>query len=606
MKEPKDPKEVIERIRKIGFGIGFDTKNATEDIKDALEFHKGFVKNASRLAKEIHTKNPHFLFELIQNAEDNEYKVHTPTIKFIIDSSRFIIQNNEKGLEGKNARALCSIGDSTKTNKALGYIGEKGIGFKSVFMVANKVQIYSNSFQFAFNYDESNPETMIIPEWINEIPDFVDPTQTNIVLYLKPGIRNEITEYIEEIHPSILLFLKKLKVIEVEENDENRVKRMKRYEKDGIVEVIYNERKSHWKVIKKLFNIPQDIHEERRNDVNETEIILAFPLKGDHSLEASKEQFVFAYLPIREYGFKFIIHADFLLPITREDIIKDNKWNEWLRDSIIEVFLDAVREFKNDENLKYSFYNYFPLKEEVKEDFFLPVVEQIYEKLKEEACILTKTNKWKRPSGVLIGDDKIQEIVTNEDLQKFFGKEYLSDKIKAKKQVLQKLGVNDFSIDDLIKCLENKEWIKNQNEEWFAKLFNYLSKKKLSDEKLERLRSLEIIKLENGEFTSINDDTIFFPLKKERKEIYGFENELRVIKKEIVDNILKQEKEERDKILEFLEELGLKRADPYTIIEEHILPAYEMGEWKQKDSKVLVGYVKYIKDKLDRYEKESD
>ena len=153
---------------------------------------------------------------------------------------------------------------------------------------------------------------------------------------------------------------------------------------------------------------------------------MAFPLKGDYSPDTSNEQFVFAYLPIREYGFKFIIQADFILPITREDIIKDNKWNKWLRDSVIEVFLDAVRKFKNDENLKYSFYNYLPL-EEIKDDFFLPVVEQIYGKVKEEACILTKTNNWKRPSEVLIGDGEIKEIVTNEDLKKFFGKEYLSD-----------------------------------------------------------------------------------------------------------------------------------------------------------------------------------
>jgi len=598
-----EPNQVIEKIRKIRFGIGLDTKNLTEEQRAALEDKGRILKDSSKLAKEIHTKNPHFIFELIQNAEDNEYEGHTPTTKFIIDSGRLIIQNNEKGFEKKNVWALCGIGETTKT-KALGYIGEKGIGFKSVFMIANKVQIYSNGFQFGFNYDESNPVTMIIPEWIDEIPDFVDPTQTNIVLYLKPEIRNEISKYIEEIHPSLLLFLRKLKVIEVEEKDENKVKRMELHEKDGIVEVIYNERKSYWKVIKKLFEVPQDIDEERRRDVSETEVILAFPLKEDHSPDTSNEQFIFAYLPIRKYGFKFIIQADFLLPITREDIIKDNKWNEWLRDSFIEVFLDAVREFKNDENLKYSFYNYLPLKEEIKDDFFLPVVEQIYERLKEEACILTKTNNWKRPSEVLIGDDKIKEIVTNEDLQKFFGKEYLSDKIKAKKQVLQKLGVNDFSIDDLIKCLENKEWIKSQNEEWFARLFNYLSKKKLSDEQLERLKDLDIIKLENGELTSINKGAVFFPL--ERKVIYDFEDELRIIKKDIIDIVSEQKKEEKDKILEFLRRLGLKQAHPYEIIENHILPVYESEEWKQKDSRTLLGYIRYIKDNIDKYERESD
>jgi len=598
-----EPNQVIEKIRKIRFVIGLDTKNLTEEQRAALEDKERILKDASKLAKEIHTKNPHFIFELIQNAEDNEYEDRTPTIKFIIDSGRLIIQNNEKGFEEKNVLALCGIGGTTKT-KALGYIGEKGIGFKSAFMVANKVQIYSNGFQFGFNYDESNPVTMIIPEWINEIPDFVDPTQTNIVLYLKPEIRNEISKYIEEIHPSLLLFLKKLKAVEIEEKDENKVKRVERYEKDGLVEVVYNERKSYWKVIKKLFEVPQDIDEERRRDVSETEIILAFPLKEDYSPDTSNEQFVFAYLPVRKYGFKFIIQADFLLPITREDIIKDNKWNEWLRNSIIEVFLDAVKEFKNDENLKYSFYNYLPFKEEIKDDFFLPLVKQIYEKLKEEACILAEANKWKRPSEVLIGDDEIKEIVTNEDLQKFFGKEYLSDKIKAKKQVFQKLGVNDFSIDDLIKCLENKEWINNQNEEWFARLFNYLSKKKLSDEQLEQLKDLDTIKLENGELTSINKGAVFFPL--ERKAVYGFEDELRIIKKDIIDVVLEQKKEEKDKILEFLKRLGLKQAHPYEIIENHILPVYESEDWKQKDSRTLLGYIRYIKDNINKYERESN
>ncbi len=596
-------KKVIEKIRKIRFGIGLDTKDLTEAQRAALKDKERILKNASKLAKEIHTRNPHFVFELIQNAEDNKYEENIrPKIRFIISSDWLVIQNNEKGFEEKNVWALCGIGETTKT-KALGYIGEKGIGFKSVFMIANRVQIYSNGFQFGFNYDESNPVTMIIPEWIDEIPDFVDPAQTNIVLYLKPEIRNKISKYIDEIHPSLLLFLKKLKVIEIVEKGK-KVKRMELHEKNGIVEVIYNGKKSYWKVIKKLFKVPQDMDEERRRDVSETEIILAFPLKEDYSPDTSNEQFVFAYLPVREYGFKFIIQADFLLPITREDIIKDNKWNEWLRGSIIKVFLDAVREFKNDENLKYGFYNYLPLKKEIKDDFFSPVVEEIYKELKKEACILTKTNKWKKPSEVLTGDDEIKEIVTNEDLQKFFGKEYISDKIKVKKQVLQKLGVKNFSINDLIKCLENKEWIENQNKEWFAKLFSYLSKKKLSDEQLERLKNLEIIKLENGELTSINKGTVFFPL--ERKSVYGFEDELRVIEKAIIDIVSKQDKEERDKILEFLKRLGLKQADPYEIIESHILPVYESKGWKQKDPRTLIGYVKYIKDNIDKYERESD
>jgi len=605
-----EPKQIVEEIRRERFGIGLDTENLPSDIKAALEDKKEILKEASKLAREIHTKNPHFIFELIQNAEDNEYdKNSIPIIKFIIDSDRLIIQNNECGLEKENVWKLCSIGGSTKT-KALGYIGEKGIGFKSVFMVSDKVEICSNGFQFQFWHSKENPlwekwehATMILPEWINEVPDFIDSKQTNIVLYLKPEIRNEISKYIEKIHPSLLLFLKKLKVIEVEEKDRNKIKKIKLHEKDGIVEIVYEECKTYWKVIKKLFKVPQDIDEERRRDVTETEIILAFPLKEDYSANTSEEQYVFAFLPIRKYGFKFIIQADFLLPITREDIIKDNKWSKWLRDSIIEVFLDAVGKIKNDEKLKYSFYDYLPV-EEVKDAFFSPMVKQIYEKFEEEECILTEANRWKKPSEVLIDDEEIKKIITNDDLQKYLGKEYLSEKIKAKKQILNRLGVKDFSINDLIKCLKNIDWIKKQNVVWFANLFRYLSKKKLSDKQLERLKNLHILKLENGELTSVNKGIVFFPLKK--KVVYGFENELRMIKKDIIDIVSKQEKEEKDKTLEFFKRLGFKQADPYEIIENHILPVYESGDWKQKDSRTLIGYISYIKDNIEKYEKEGN
>lgn len=50
-----------------------------------------------------------------------------------------------------NVRAICSTGESTKTNTS-GYIGEKGIGFKSVFKAASKVHIQSGPFSFFFEH----------------------------------------------------------------------------------------------------------------------------------------------------------------------------------------------------------------------------------------------------------------------------------------------------------------------------------------------------------------------------------------------------------------------------------------------------------------------
>ncbi len=50
-----------------------------------------------------------------------------------------------------DVRQICHTGKSRKKEKP-GYVGEKGIGFKSVFQIASRVQIQSNAFSFSFDY----------------------------------------------------------------------------------------------------------------------------------------------------------------------------------------------------------------------------------------------------------------------------------------------------------------------------------------------------------------------------------------------------------------------------------------------------------------------
>ena len=54
---------------------------------------------------------------------------------------------------------------------------------------------------------------------------------------------------------------------------------------------------------------------------------------------------MFAYLPLRSYGFRFIIQGDFEVPSSREDVDKDKSWNQWLREEIPQLFVDALSIF---------------------------------------------------------------------------------------------------------------------------------------------------------------------------------------------------------------------------------------------------------------------
>ena len=62
-------------------------------------------------------------------------------------------------------------------------------------------------------------------------------------------------------------------------------------------------------------------------------------------LQKLPPQNVFAYLPLRSYGFRFIIQGDFEVPSSREDVDSDKSWNQWLREEIPQLFIDALLVF---------------------------------------------------------------------------------------------------------------------------------------------------------------------------------------------------------------------------------------------------------------------
>ena len=55
-----------------------------------------------------------------------------------------------------NVRAICNISRSTKSRDTAGYIGNKGVGFKSVFKITATPIVHSNNWHFKF--DSNDPE----------------------------------------------------------------------------------------------------------------------------------------------------------------------------------------------------------------------------------------------------------------------------------------------------------------------------------------------------------------------------------------------------------------------------------------------------------------
>ena len=122
-------KQIINDIRQEQFGIGLEFGEQEMKLIEVHREREG--RSLQRLSNELYSKDSHFVLELIQNADDNDYPerymesnaVEKPTAAFIVEHDKITILNNEKGFSERDIRALCDVGKSTKGIHRKGYIG---------------------------------------------------------------------------------------------------------------------------------------------------------------------------------------------------------------------------------------------------------------------------------------------------------------------------------------------------------------------------------------------------------------------------------------------------------------------------------------------------
>ncbi|KAK7756613.1 hypothetical protein SLS62_001450 [Diatrype stigma] len=287
------------------------------------------------LARNLYSKDVRFIFELLQNADDNKYSRarnagSVPFASFAVYRDRIIVECNEDGYTEQNLRALCNVGQSSKTG-AQGYIGEKGIGFKSVFKVAGKVHIQSGYYSFCFKHRRGQSGMgMISPEW-EEPPELLQGPLTRTTLFLHDEIdevhggtqRQNIVDQLNQLQPAMLLFLRNLKQINIRFYDDEDIMTSSvilsiNHPQEGnrrILEkteinnegTLYTRQKYH--VTKRTVRgLPRNENREYSPQEEESRafanalVTLAFPLSED-DIPVIEPQDVFAFLPVRHVGF---------------------------------------------------------------------------------------------------------------------------------------------------------------------------------------------------------------------------------------------------------------------------------------------------------------
>ncbi|CAJ1377697.1 unnamed protein product [Effrenium voratum] len=304
-----------------------------------------------RLARDLYELEGHFVFELVQNADDNTYDHGVKgelQMSLCEEGGRqfFLSRNNERGLRDSDVVAMCDINASLKKS---GCIGKKGIGWKSTFAVSNTPHVLSGAYTFKF--DIAGPlETLgyVTPTWLTdkdltELPAQVREAHahggTVIYLPLHAGFSGTVDAFDQLCeHRVTLLFLKQLHRIHFHYPDGKKVliQREAETQEGHCVSVKSADSRSleeHRHFAIHHFSLPKE--EESAEQIS---IRLAFPLET----EAFSAMAVHVGLPVRPVGFGFAIDAPFDLVASRADLHEGSALNQLICKNIPKAFQEFM------------------------------------------------------------------------------------------------------------------------------------------------------------------------------------------------------------------------------------------------------------------------
>lgn len=304
-------------------------REVRSSIKTA--FGKKHYDSYIKVIRELNSDPQRFIRELIQNADDCQYPEGVcPAFNLTVDGNIITTSYNECGFQKKNVRSITAIGESTKKQLRTGSfeIGEKGIGFKTVFAVADSVDIYSNEFHFRLK-----AETPTIPDKI--APFDADLTGTKMVFSLRKRLS---TTFATDTVLALCLCLRKLKDIDIngiriniEDADGKRMIRI------GNQEYIFDIYKHTFVVddvdaLVERANVTKAIHENQ-------EIIFYV---SERQI-AKFHYYLYCGLPTAiELGVPMAIDVPFELTASRDNVLQ-NAWNIKLKQEMYIAYTDVLK-----------------------------------------------------------------------------------------------------------------------------------------------------------------------------------------------------------------------------------------------------------------------
>lgn len=473
----------------------------------------GFDEGINNLLTQLYPDNAHFIYELLQNAEDTG----ASAVQFTLNNSAVSFKHNgERLFSLEDICSITSIGNSTKLDQPTS-IGKFGVGFKAVFAYTNTPEIHSGDFHFRIH-------DLVVPETEGVLRHKMGDRETRFAFPFDnpkklPGKAvGEVERGLRALGNNTLLFLSHIRKIEYLLPDSSLGTLDRIEHKDGRIEIRASqpggdETISNWLLFDKDVEVTDEDGKRKT-----CRIAIAYSLAEE---DRKKKQSKWKIVPL-DHGqvsiyftaeketsnLRFHIHAPFASTVAR-DSVRGCPANEELRDHLKNLAVESLATIRDRGMLDVSFLAVLPNPADNLPNFYEPIREAIVEAFREQDLTPTRSGEHKPAGALYCGPAKIAEVLGDEGLYWLTGDELQSwlngDEIplwaanapqenQREDRFLQSLEIDEWGWSELASSFEPPHPYASQNNEYLEnsshkpRIEYYISE--MDDSKLMRFYAL--------------------------------------------------------------------------------------------------------------------
>ena len=422
------------------------------------------------LLGQLYSERTHFIFELIQNAED----AAASELAFELFEDRLELRHDGRPFTEADVRGVCGVGKSGKSAD-LTAIGKFGIGFKSVYAYTRSPHIYSGGEQFR------------IENYVRPFPVEPGPADLTGTLFVFPfdhdtvtaaAAAREIAAALTAIQPRILLFLKNISRLRVRGAGlTSSATERSVAERNGSarhVTLSQDGRREEWLV----WHRPVEGHAAQR-------IEIAFRLEAGWIAGVADSPLTVFFPTQKETFLGFLIQGPYRTTPARDNIPGHDPSNQALVGQTAALLTDVLRELRDDGLLTVQALQALPLDTArfPAGSMFRPLFDSVGEALTTEALIPVADGGYGVALDLELADATVHELLDPDQLGAlcgagrpvWFAAESITEHLTPVlwRYLREEIGIDEVTPADVV-SRATREFLQAQTDEWITRFYAFL------------------------------------------------------------------------------------------------------------------------------------